>query len=50
MEYMVADENDEGTPAKIKGFTPKLSDKKLIRIRNSWYASDQTYRGVCLKK
>ncbi|MDD2800785.1 MAG: HNH endonuclease [Methylococcales bacterium] len=43
MEYMAADENDEGAPAKIKGFTPKLSNKKLIRIENSWYASDQSY-------
>ena len=41
MEYTVADENDEGAPAKIKGFTPKLTDKTLIRIGNSYYASDQ---------
>ena len=43
MEYMAADENDEGAPAKIKGFTPKLSEKTLIRIDNGWYASDQTH-------
>lgn len=43
MEYMAADENDKGSPAKIKGFTPKLSNKKLIRIENSWYASDGIY-------
>ncbi len=42
MEYTVADENDEEAPAKIKGFTPELSPKKLIRIENNWYASDQT--------
>jgi 5-methylcytosine-specific restriction protein A len=41
MERMAADENDDGAPSKIKGFTPKLNDKKLIRIENSWYAYDQ---------
>ncbi|MCX7084595.1 MAG: HNH endonuclease [Methylococcales bacterium] len=46
MEYTAADEKDEGAPAKIKGFTPKLSEKKLFRIGNNWYASsDQTYGG-----
>ena len=38
---MAADE-EEGAPAKIKGFTPQLTEKKLIRIDNSWYASDET--------
>ena len=42
MKYTEADQNDESAPAKIKGFTPELSHKKLIRIENSWYASDQT--------
>ena len=42
MEYMAADENDEGAPARIKGFTPELTDKELIRIGNSWYASDES--------
>lgn len=42
MEYMAADE-EEGAPAKIKGFTAKLTDKELIRIDNSWYASGQTH-------
>ena len=42
MEYMAADE-EEGAPAKIKGFTPELTDKELIRIDNSWYASDGTH-------
>lgn len=41
MEYMAASEED-GAPAKIKGFTAKLTDKKLVRIDNSWYASDKT--------
>jgi 5-methylcytosine-specific restriction enzyme A len=36
MVYMAADE-DEGAPAKIKGFTPELTDKKLIHIDNNWY-------------
>jgi len=42
MEYMAADE-EEGAPAKIKGFTPELTNKELIRIDNSWYASDKTH-------
>lgn len=41
MEYMEADK-EEGSPAKIKGFTPKLTDKKLIRIDTGWYASNKT--------
>ncbi|CAB1065511.1 Hnh endonuclease [Olavius sp. associated proteobacterium Delta 1] len=43
MEYASADEDDEYSPAKIKGFTPELSDKVLIRIGNSWYASDEIH-------
>ena len=43
MEYVAASE-EEGAPAKIKGFTPKLTAKKLIRIENNWYASDETHR------
>ncbi len=35
MEYMKSDENDDGAPAKIKGFTPKLTDKTLICVGNS---------------
>lgn len=44
MKYTLADEG-EGAPAKIKGFIPKLADRKLIPIGNSWYAyaSGQTY-------
>ena len=41
MEYEVAGE-EEGAPAKIKGFIPKLTNKKLICIDNSWYAYDET--------
>lgn len=40
MEYTTADEHDPEAPAKIKGFTPKLSDKTLIRVEDSWYALD----------
>ncbi len=40
IEYETADESDEEAPAKIKGFTPALVDKELIRIGSSWYASD----------
>lgn len=32
-------EDEEGV-AKIKGFTPVLTEKNLIRLGNSWYASD----------
>jgi 5-methylcytosine-specific restriction enzyme A len=41
MEYMEADDG-VGAPAKIKGFTPELTNKDLIRIENNWYASDKT--------
>jgi len=40
MQYELADPNDEGAPAKIKGFTAEVSDKELLRIGDSWYASD----------
>lgn len=40
MKYTTADENDQEAPAKIKGFTPELRDKKLIRGENCWYALD----------
>lgn len=42
MEYMPADEKD-GSPAKIKSFTRELTNKNLIRIADSWYASDNTH-------
>jgi 5-methylcytosine-specific restriction protein A len=37
-----SDANEEGGigPAKIKGFTPKLTSQSLIRIEPCWYASD----------
>jgi 5-methylcytosine-specific restriction protein A len=37
-----SDANEEGGigPAKIEGFTPKLTSKILIRIGPCWYASD----------
>jgi 5-methylcytosine-specific restriction enzyme A len=44
MEYMAAND-EEGAPAKIKKIIPELFDKTLIRIGDSWYASDQTFEG-----
>ena len=41
MEYMAADE-EEGAPAKIKSFTPELTNKELIRNGGIWRASDKT--------
>ena len=38
MEYSESEE--EGEPAKIKGFTEKLTEKKLIKVGNAWYAAD----------
>ena len=32
--------DDPTSPAKIKGFTPELTTKTLLRIGKSWYASD----------
>lgn len=40
MEYAAGDEGDVGAPAHIKGFTPELTDKALLRIGTCWYASD----------
>lgn len=40
MRYEIADPADEEAPAKIKGFTPVLVDRELIRVGSSWYASD----------
>lgn len=37
---MTVNENDKEAPAKIKRFIPELSHKKLIRIKNDWYATD----------
>lgn len=41
LEYMAASE-EKGAPAKIKSFIPKLTEKELVHIENSWYASDRT--------
>lgn len=30
--------NQENSSAKIKSFTKKLSNKKLVRVKNEWYA------------
>ncbi len=40
MKYDTSDPFDEEAPAKIKGFTPTLTDKEIIRVGGSWYASD----------
>lgn len=43
MQYSdVYREDDENGPAKIGGFTPKLTEKKLIKIGGSWYAADSS--------
>jgi 5-methylcytosine-specific restriction protein A len=34
-------EKDEKGPSKIGGFTPKLTEKKLLKIGNAWYADSQ---------
>lgn len=41
MIYSDANEEDGTGPAKIEGFTPELTRKKLIRVGSSWYASDE---------
>jgi 5-methylcytosine-specific restriction protein A len=38
MEYSESEEEDG--PAKIKGFTPQLTEKSLTKIGNAWYAVD----------
>lgn len=40
MQYSAANEEDGTEPAKIEGFTPKLTAKTLLRIGSYWYASD----------
>ncbi len=43
MKYSDAKKQDDGSgPAKIDGFTPKLSERCLRRIGNSWYADDNS--------
>jgi len=38
MEYSESEEEDG--PAKIKGFTPQLTEKSLTKLGNVWYAVD----------
>jgi 5-methylcytosine-specific restriction protein A len=41
MTFPMVYSDEEGIgPAKIKGFTPTLSSKSLIRVGQCWYASD----------
>lgn len=40
MKYSQSTEEDGLGPSKIDGFTPLLSDKILLRVGRSWYASD----------
>jgi 5-methylcytosine-specific restriction protein A len=48
MEYSDKRKDEQGLgPATIKGFTPKLSDRRLTKIGNAWYASD-TYDDIQL--
>jgi len=43
MEYSDARKGEDGNgPATIGGFSPKLSDRKLTKIGNAWYASDNS--------
>jgi 5-methylcytosine-specific restriction protein A len=45
MEYEKAYVDDIASPAKIKGFTPVLHDRGLLRIDSGWYASDDLVAG-----
>lgn len=40
MIYSEIEEEGDVGPAKIDGFVPELTRKSLIRVGNSWYASD----------
>lgn len=41
MKFSDANRDEDGIgPAKIDGFTPKLTSKHLKRVGNNWYASD----------
>jgi len=42
MKHMSNDPADESAPARIKGFTPKLVNRALLRIGGAWYACDPT--------
>jgi 5-methylcytosine-specific restriction enzyme A len=45
MKRGAADPQSPGGPAKILGFTPKLIDKSLVRVGQSWYASEDGVSG-----
>lgn len=45
MERGSADPARPDGPAKIRGFTPELVDKKLVRVGPAWYASDEGFSG-----
>jgi 5-methylcytosine-specific restriction protein A len=45
MQYSADNEEDGTGPAKIEGFTPKLTAKTLLRIGSCWYASDNAVSG-----
>jgi 5-methylcytosine-specific restriction protein A len=38
MEHASADESDQTAPARIRRFTPRLTDRALGRVGTSWYA------------
>lgn len=40
MEYTHSDDEDDEAPSKIKGFTPELTPKTLMKVGDAWYASD----------
>ena len=40
MAYSVVEEEGDVGPARIGGFVPELTPKSLIRVGDSWYASD----------
>ncbi len=43
MQYSDAKREDDDTgPAKIGGFTPKLTQKTLTKVGNAWYAADSS--------
>lgn len=46
MLYSQADGDDDDSPSKIDGFTPILSDKKLLRVADGWYATDDALVGA----
>lgn len=43
MQHAASDDEDDEGPAKIESFTPELTEKDLLRIGNSWYATDDSF-------